>query len=545
MDVYVAASQTISLMEVKAFIARILTYFTNKEHQLRSMLLCPNGIDYQNEIAIFVNDITNSTNRSNFKFKSLIEHIMKDPTHYPRVKIARFIKLLLAGGVICLEDLGITSDINLILPHITIKAATADADPAKSQKSSSSDSPRVSPPPPPKYKIPLCYTETNLISLPTILFLEIFLDNKAKLPAREENETTLEYAKRVLQVLHGFWEKFESGNVEYPILRSRTVKGSIPSEDLIALIDCTSTGYNLGRFNQNSLRKVIHEYLANLKLNEIIDLGKLPEDVPLSNIIVEMNHKLNHVADVDREDDKGRANFAVSWRPGDYGAGKEKINLGGKIVFRHLLYTCNLARRKIRTILALFHNLLTGVIPELDDLVSKKTVIGAIKQLDDIDRKELQDKFKNYADDFAGAWMFLLFDDTEISKSNRHVVHISYFDRDRDAPVLAFLSIGSTKSKGDDCLSKTDLSKIEKFHVTKPMVKGTTTDHCAISESTRLNKLLNNSSIWMAIGDGMHKVSLIGKDISIEAFGTNAFDEKDKVTKHHQQAIHDLAFAFG
>ena len=50
-------------------------------------------------------------------------------------------------------------------------------------------------------------------------------------------------------------------------------------------------------------------------------------------------------------------------------------------------------------------------------------MIGAIKQLDDIDRKELQDKFKNYADDFAGAWMFLLFDDTEISKSNRHVVH--------------------------------------------------------------------------------------------------------------------------
>jgi hypothetical protein len=310
------------------------------------------------------------------------------------VKIARFIKLLLAGGVICLEDLGITSDINLILPHITIKAATADADPAKSQKSSSSDSPRVSPPPPPKYKIPLCYTETNLISLPTILFLEIFLDNKAKLPAREENETTLEYAKRVLQVLHGFWEKFESGNVEYPILRSRTVKGSIPSEDLIALIDCTSTGYNLGRFNQNSLRKVIHEYLANLKLNEIIDLGKLPEDVPLSNIIVEMNHKLNHVADVDREDDKGRANFAVSWRPGDYGAGKEKINLGGKIVFRHLLYTCNLARRKIRTILALFHNLLTGVIPELDDLVSTKTVIGAIKQLDNIDNnRKIERKF--------------------------------------------------------------------------------------------------------------------------------------------------------
>ena len=88
------ASPTISLMEVKAFIARISTYFTNKEHQLRSMLLCPNGIDYQNEIAIFVNGITNSTNRSNFKFKSLIEHIMKDPTHYPRVKIARCIKLL-------------------------------------------------------------------------------------------------------------------------------------------------------------------------------------------------------------------------------------------------------------------------------------------------------------------------------------------------------------------------------------------------------------------------------------------------------------------
>ena len=47
------ASPTISLMEVKAFIARISTYFINKEHQLRSMLLCPNGIDYQNEIAIF------------------------------------------------------------------------------------------------------------------------------------------------------------------------------------------------------------------------------------------------------------------------------------------------------------------------------------------------------------------------------------------------------------------------------------------------------------------------------------------------------------
>jgi hypothetical protein len=89
------ASPTISLMEVKAFIARISTYFTNKEHQLRSMLLCPNGIDYQNEIAIFVNGITNSANRSNFKFKSLIEHIIeKDPTHYPRVKIARCIKLL-------------------------------------------------------------------------------------------------------------------------------------------------------------------------------------------------------------------------------------------------------------------------------------------------------------------------------------------------------------------------------------------------------------------------------------------------------------------
>jgi hypothetical protein len=49
----------------------------------------------------------------------------------------------------------------------------------------------------------------------------------------------------------------------------------------------------------------------------------------------------------------------------------------------------------------------------------------------------------------------------------------------------------------------------------------------------------------MTIGDGMHKVSLIGKDISIEAFGTNAFDEKDKVTKHHQQALHNLVFAFG
>jgi hypothetical protein len=91
--------------------------------------------------------------------------------------------------------------------------------------------------------------------------------------------------------------------------------------------------------------------------------------------------------------------------------------------------------------------------------------------------------------------MFLLFDDTEISKSNRHVVHISYFDRDRDAPVLAFLSIGSTKAKGDDCLSKTDSSRIENFHVTKSMVKGTTNDHCAISESTRLNNLWNNSSI--------------------------------------------------
>jgi hypothetical protein len=88
------ASPTIPLLDVKAFISRISTYFINKEHQLRSMLLCPNGIDYQNEIAIFVNDITNPTNRSNFKFKSLIEHIMKDPTHYPRVKIARCIKLL-------------------------------------------------------------------------------------------------------------------------------------------------------------------------------------------------------------------------------------------------------------------------------------------------------------------------------------------------------------------------------------------------------------------------------------------------------------------
>ena len=64
-----------------------------------------------------------------------------------------------------------------------------------------------------------------------------------------------------------------------------------------------------------------------------------------------------------------------------------------------------------------------GVIPESDDLVFKKAVIGAIKQLDNIDRKELQDKFKDYTDDFAGAWMLLLFDDTEISKSNRHVVH--------------------------------------------------------------------------------------------------------------------------
>ena len=168
---------------------------------------------------------------------------------------------------------------------------------------------------------------------------------------------------------------------------------------------------------------MIHEYLSNLKLDQIINLGKLPEDMPLFNIIVEMNHKLDHAVDVDEEDDKGKANFPVSWRPGDYGPGKEKINLVGKIVFRHLLYTCNLARRKIRTILALFRNLLIGVIPESDDSVSKKAVIGAIKQLDDIDRKELQDKFKNYADDFAGAWMFLLFDDTEISKSNRHVVH--------------------------------------------------------------------------------------------------------------------------
>ena len=55
------------------------------------------------------------------------------------------------------------------------------------------------------------------------------------------------------------------------------------------MIDCTSTGYNLRRFNQGKLRKVIHEYLPNLKLDQIIDLGKLPEDMPLSNIIVEMN----------------------------------------------------------------------------------------------------------------------------------------------------------------------------------------------------------------------------------------------------------------
>jgi len=64
---------------------------------------------------------------------------------------------------------------------------------------------------------------------------------------------------------------------------------------------------------------VIHGYLSNLNLNQIIDLGKLPEDMPLSNIIVEMNHKLDHVVDVDEGSDKGRANFAVSWRPGDYG----------------------------------------------------------------------------------------------------------------------------------------------------------------------------------------------------------------------------------
>jgi hypothetical protein len=115
---------------------------------------------------------------------------------------------------------------------------------------------------------------------------------------------------------------------------------------------------------------VIHEYLSNLKLDQIIDLGKLPEDMPLSNIIVEMNHKLDHAVDVDEEDDKSKANFAVSWRPGDYGPGKEKVNLSGKIVFQHLLYTCNLARRKIRTILALFYNLLIDVIPELDNLVS-------------------------------------------------------------------------------------------------------------------------------------------------------------------------------
>jgi hypothetical protein len=88
------SSPTISLKEVKAFISRISTYFTNKNQQLRSMLLCPNGIDYQNIIAIFINDITNSTSRSNLNFKFLIERIMKDPTLYPRVKIARCIKLL-------------------------------------------------------------------------------------------------------------------------------------------------------------------------------------------------------------------------------------------------------------------------------------------------------------------------------------------------------------------------------------------------------------------------------------------------------------------
>ena len=115
--------------------------------------------------------------------------------------------------------------------------------------------------------------------------------------------------------------------------------------DLIALIDYTSTSYNLGRFNQGKLRTVIHEYISNLKLDQIIDLGKLPEDMPFSNIIAEMNHKLDHVVDVDEGSDKGRENFAVSWRPGDYGPGKEKVNLSGKIVFRHLLYTCTLARR--------------------------------------------------------------------------------------------------------------------------------------------------------------------------------------------------------
>jgi hypothetical protein len=56
---------------------------------------------------------------------------------------------------------------------------------------------------------------------------------------------------------------------------------------------------------------------------------------------------------------------------------------------------------------------LIGVIPESDDLVSKKAVIGAIKQLDNIDKKELQDEFKDYTDDFTGAWMFLVFEDTK------------------------------------------------------------------------------------------------------------------------------------
>ncbi len=251
------SSPKISLPEVKLFTNKILNYFKNNKDHLRTMLLSPNNILYENETSEFVSNIMSDRNN---KFSSLINHIMKDKTHSPRVLIVRCIKLLLAGGAISFKDIGIENGIqNLKLPDITIGEGIH---PAKAQKSSNTDSPRApTPPTTPKYTIPLCYTEKNLFSLSTILFLEVFLQNREKVPAQQGDVANVDYANEVLLALHPIWLEFESGNIEYPKLGLRTIKGCIPTEDLIGLINCTSSDYNQGRFNTVKLRKIIHDYL--------------------------------------------------------------------------------------------------------------------------------------------------------------------------------------------------------------------------------------------------------------------------------------------
>jgi hypothetical protein len=225
-------SLPVPLKEVKTFSNRISTHFTPQ--LLTTMLRSPQNITHQNEINVLINRILDVTDRKkNGSIFTLTKAILHDPDHAVVVKVVRFLKLLISGGVICFEDLGITDDISIRLPEISIKEVSVTVEgPGKAQKLSGSSSPKnVSPDLNPKFYIPACFTDTKLLSLSTILFLEVFLDNYKKLPDREEYRTPRIYAQQVLKVLHPFWEKFQGGKgIKYPDLKPKQFVNSIAVE---------------------------------------------------------------------------------------------------------------------------------------------------------------------------------------------------------------------------------------------------------------------------------------------------------------------------